>query len=107
MPGMYTCDNGQCINFELVCNGYNDCTTGDDENSCGTCAPRVPLFVPQPQPGVPQSRLGGIPRVSPQAGPLAGLGYPRRKDMGPEAGKGSETRHRGNPILLSVDRQTK
>ena len=79
MPGMYTCDNGQCINFELVCNGYNDCTTGDDENSCGTCAPRVPLFVPQPQPGVPQSRLGGIPRVSPQAGPVAGLGYPPQK----------------------------
>ena len=57
MPGMYTCDNGQCIKFELVCNGYNDCTTGDDELSCGTCAstnvsptinlsltPTVPLF---------------------------------------------------------------
>lgn len=32
-PG-FTCDDGNCISKEQQCNGYNDCTNGEDEDDC-------------------------------------------------------------------------
>ena len=31
----YECDNGQCIWYSWVCDGFDDCLSGEDERGCG------------------------------------------------------------------------
>ncbi|CAL8260356.1 unnamed protein product [Gadus morhua 'NCC'] len=35
-PGRFHCDNHQCVNLTLQCDGWEDCTDRSDENNC-TC----------------------------------------------------------------------
>ncbi|XP_073795137.1 basement membrane-specific heparan sulfate proteoglycan core protein isoform X12 [Danio rerio] len=37
-----TCQNGQCISREYLCDGESDCTDGSDESRCGTPSPCEP-----------------------------------------------------------------
>lgn len=36
-PGQFNCQNGQLIDYGLVCDFKNDCSNGFDEKYCGTC----------------------------------------------------------------------
>ena len=31
---LYECDNKECVDPELLCNGVNDCSDGTDEAGC-------------------------------------------------------------------------
>ena len=33
-PGFFTCANGKCVEFEMVCNGVPECSDGSDESNC-------------------------------------------------------------------------
>lgn len=41
-PDEFACPNDRCIPSQRVCDGYEDCTNGDDENpeNCPTERPR-------------------------------------------------------------------
>ena len=34
-PDEFSCGNGNCIPYKLVCNSMNDCFDMSDENDCG------------------------------------------------------------------------
>ncbi|KAJ8369772.1 hypothetical protein SKAU_G00098000 [Synaphobranchus kaupii] len=40
--GQATCQNGECIPRDYLCDGERDCTDGSDENKCGTPSPCEP-----------------------------------------------------------------
>ncbi|GAA6067479.1 basement membrane-specific heparan sulfate proteoglycan core protein isoform X1 [Tachysurus ichikawai] len=38
----FTCQNGQCVSQDYVCDGDTDCSDGSDEQKCGTPSPCEP-----------------------------------------------------------------
>ena len=32
-PGLFTCNNGECVDLEVTCNGHDDCVDASDENT--------------------------------------------------------------------------
>jgi len=59
IPGMYMCEDSLCIPNRLVCDGFYDCTTMDDEENCNvtegptTSAPTAPPTTRPPTTPVP------------------------------------------------------
>ncbi len=33
-PDMFTCGSGECIQVTYICDGWNDCIDGKDEDNC-------------------------------------------------------------------------
>ncbi len=51
-PGFFTCLNGQCISYDLVCSGQPECPDGSDEMGCGVCSATFAVKSTEPLSGL-------------------------------------------------------